>query len=110
MTKNCMYSMPSSCGKVYKDETCHPLKLGLEEHRKAVCWREVEKLAKTDHEWKEKGNILSLWDEVKIIDMEEHWKIRHLKEAVQMLGYSDLFSKPSMEMNMIWQPLIKKAQ
>ena len=41
-----------------------------------------------DHIWKEKGNHLSLWDEVKIIDKEEHWKIRHLK-AAYMLGCSN---------------------
>ena len=36
MTKNCVYSIPSSCGKIYKSETGRPLKVKLEEHRKAV--------------------------------------------------------------------------
>ena len=34
--KNCVYSIPCSCGKIYKDETGHPLKVRLEEHRKAI--------------------------------------------------------------------------
>ena len=63
-----------------------------------------------DHIWKEKGNHLPLWDEVKIIDREELWGMRHLKEATDMLGYSDLLSRPSVEMNTIWEPIIKKAR
>ena len=76
---------------------------------KAVCLGEFEKLGMADHILKEKGNHLPLWDEVKIIGREEHWRIRHLKEAIQQLGYSDLLSKPIIEMNTIWEPLIKKA-
>ena len=41
--------------------------------------------------WKEKGNDLPLWDKVKIIDREDHWKSRRLKEAAQMLGYVDCY-------------------
>ena len=43
-TKNCMYSNPCSCGKVYKGKTCQPLKVGLEEHQKSVSLGEFEKL------------------------------------------------------------------
>ena len=35
----------------------------------------VEKSSMADHIWKEKGNHLSLWDEVEIIDRTEHWTI-----------------------------------
>ena len=34
MTKNYVYSIPCSCGKVYKGAICHPLKIRLEEHQK----------------------------------------------------------------------------
>ena len=67
MTKKCVYSIPCSCGKIFKGETCHPLKVRLE-HRKAVVQGEIEKSGMVDHIWKEKGNHLHLWDEVKIID------------------------------------------
>ena len=50
-----------------------------------------------DHVQKEKGNYLPLWDEVEIIDKEEHWRVRCLTEATHMLGYSDLLSRPSIE-------------
>ena len=33
MTKNCVYPIPCSCGKIYKSETGRPLKVSLEEHR-----------------------------------------------------------------------------
>ena len=63
-----------------------------------------------DHIWKEKRNHLPLWDEVKIIDREEHWRIRRLKEAAHMLSYSDLLRRPCIEMNTIWEPIIKKVR
>ena len=34
MAKNCVYSIPYSCGKIYKGETGRPLKVRLKEHRK----------------------------------------------------------------------------
>ena len=57
-----------------------------------------------------KGNHLPLWDKVEIIDKVEHWRIKCLKESVHMLGYNDLLSRPSIELNTIWQPIIKKAR
>ena len=43
MTKNCVYSILCSCGKIYKGETGRPLKVRLTEHRKAVVRGEIEK-------------------------------------------------------------------
>ena len=63
-----------------------------------------------DHIWKAKGNHLLLWDKVEIIDWAEHWRIRRLKESAHMLGYHDLQSRPSIELNTIWEPIIKKAR
>ena len=60
--------------------------------------------------WKENGNHLSLWDKVDIIDRAQHWRIRRLKESAHMLGYNDLLSRLSMEMNTILEPIIKKAR
>ena len=77
MTKNCVYYIPCSCGKIYKGETTkiykgRPLKVRLEEHRKAVVRDEIQKSGLADHIWKEKGNHLPLWDKVEIIDRAEH--------------------------------------
>ena len=110
MTKNCVYSIPCSCGKIYKGETGRPLKVRLEEHRKAIVRGEIEKSGMADHIWKENGNHLPLWDKVEIIDRVEHWRIRRLKESAHMLGYNDLLSRPSIELNTIWEPIIKKAR
>ena len=98
MIKNCVYSIPCSCGKIYKGETGCPLKVRLEEHRKAVVRGEIEKSCMADHIWKEKGNHLPLWDKVEIIERAKH-----------MLGYNDLLSRLSIELNTIWEPIIKKA-
>ena len=100
MIKNYVYSIPCSCGKIYKDETGCPLKVRLNEHRKAVVWGEIEKSGMVDHIWK-KGNYLPLWDEVEIIDRAAHRRIRCLKELAHMLGYNDLLIRPSIEMNTI---------
>ena len=101
MTKNCVYFIPCSCDKVYKGGTCCPLKVRQQEHQKVVVRGEIEKSGMVDHIWKEKENHLSLWDKVEIIDREEHWKRRRLKEAADMLSYVDFSSRPSMEMNTI---------
>ena len=76
MTKNCVYSIPCSCGK---GETGRPLKVSLEEHWKAIVQGEIEKSGVADHIWKEKGNYLSLWDKVEIIDWAEHWELDALR-------------------------------
>ena len=110
MIKNCIYSLPCSCGKIYKGETGRPLKVRLEEHRKAVVLVETEKSYMVDHVWKEKRNHLPLWNKIKITDWAEHWRIRCLKESALMLGYNDLLSRPSIELNTIWELIIKKAR
>ena len=96
MTKNWVYSIPCSCGKIYKGEIYCQLKGRLEEHRKAIVRGEIEKSGMADHIWKEKGNHLPLWDKVEIIDRAEHWRIRRLKESAHMLDYNDLLSWPSI--------------
>ena len=106
MIKNCVYSIPCSSGKIYKGETGPPLKVRLEEHRKAVVRSDIEKSGKADNIWKEKGNHLPLWNKVEIIDR-ERWRIRRLKESAHILGYIDLLSRPNIEMNTIWKPIIK---
>ena len=60
MIKNCVYSIPCSCGKIYKGETGCPLKVRLEEHRKAVVWGKIEKSGMADHIWKEKKKLSAL--------------------------------------------------
>ena len=80
MIKNCVYSIPNSCGKMYKCKTGRPLKIWLEEHQKTIVRGEIEKSGIPDDIWKEKGNHLPLWDEVEIVDREEQWRMRRLKE------------------------------
>ena len=57
-----------------------------------------------------KGNHLPLWDEVEIIYRAEHWRIRRLKESAHMLGHNDLLRRPGIELNTIWEQIVKKAR
>ena len=45
-----------------------------------------------------------------MIDRAEHWRIRRLKKSAHMLCYNDLLSRPSVELNTIWELIIKKAR
>ena len=82
----------------------------MEEHRKAVSKGDTTKSGIADHVWKEKGGHLPLWNEVEIIDREDHGKIRKLKESAHMLGKKNCLSHPSIEMDTIWEPLILKER
>ena len=108
MIKNCVNFIPCSCGKIYKGETGHPLKVRREEHLKAAVRGEIKKSGMADPIWKEKGKHLPLWDEVEIIDKTEHWRIRCFKESAHMVGYNDQLSRPSIKMNTIWELIIKR--
>ena len=49
MIKNCVSSIPCSCGKIEQSETGRPLTVRLEEHRKAVVRGDIEKSGIADH-------------------------------------------------------------
>ena len=82
----------------------------FKEHWKAVIQGEIYKSSMTDHIWKEKGNCLPLWDKVKILDRDEQWRIRRLKESAHMLDFRDLLRRVSIENNTIWETIIKKIR
>ena len=44
------------------------------------------------------------------LDRAKHWRIRRLKESAHMLGYNDLLNRPSIELNIIWELIIKKTR
>lgn len=49
-------------------------------------------------------------NEVKILNKKEHWIVRRLKESTYILGYGNLLTKPSVEINVLWQHIIKKER
>lgn len=65
--------MPFLCsyGKEYKGETGRPLKVRLE-HRKTAVMSETMKSNIADHVWKEKDSYKPPWNEMKILNKEEH--------------------------------------
>ena len=110
MIKNSVYSISCSCGKIYQVETGRPLKVRLEEYRKAVVRGEIEMSGMADQISKKKGNNLLLWDEVEIIDRAEDWRIRQLKESAHMLGYNDLLSRQGIDMKQYGNRYLKKLE
>ena len=75
-----MYSIPCSSGKVHKSQTCYPLKVRLEEHQRAAYPGEIKNSGMADHIRKEKGNHCPGGSKLKIIDREEHWRMKILKK------------------------------
>lgn len=64
----------------------------------------------SDNVWREKSghqpNVK--WSKKKKIKkMKEHWRIRFLKKSPHMLGYDNLVSRPSLEIDTILGSLIK---
>ena len=59
---------------------------------------------------RKRETIWSYEDKVEIIDRAEHWSIRRLMESAHLFGYTDLLSRPNVELNTIWEPIIKKAR
>ena len=83
---------------MYKGETGRPLKVRLEEHKKAVIRGETNKSGVAEHIWKEKGNHMPLWEKKQILDRESHWRVRRLKESAYMMCCDNILSRPSMAM------------
>ena len=77
---------------------------------KTLCRGEIKKSGMADYIWREMGNHMPLWNDVKIIEQEEDWRMRRFKEAVHMLGYGKLFSRPSIKMNAILEPIMKMSR
>lgn len=42
-----------------------------------------------------------------MLDKKGHWRVGRLKESAYRLCNKDLFSRRSVEISMIWEPLIK---
>lgn len=64
ITKDCMYSIPYSCGKENEDKSRWPLKVRLKEHQKACS----EGVRQWNWAWREKCSHQPLWDETKILN------------------------------------------
>ena len=104
-TKNCIYSIPCECGKVYIGETKRPLNTRLEEHKKNCRLGETTKSGVANHVWDEQHTIL--WNETKIIGKEEHWQKRKFKEAVAMELKQNIFSQPSVTISQVWKSILR---
>ena len=99
MTKDCVYAIPCSRVRIYKEETGRLLNMRLQDQQKTVTRGEVKKSGVAEHIWRENGDHRPLWDQVEIIDKEHNWRIR-----------KNLLNRPSLEINTIWEPVIRSAR
>lgn len=53
----------------------HPLKVRLEEHRKAVIRGKTLKSGMAERLWWGKGSRQPLWNEIKIPNRKDHWTV-----------------------------------
>ena len=104
--KNCIYEIPCLCGKVYTGESGRPLKVRIEEHKKAVTRGELDKSKMAIHVWKEKGDHNPLWNNTRVIDTERGWKQRKIKEAAHIAMSANCISQTSAEFSPMWFPLL----
>ena len=97
MVKNCVYSISCICGEVFKIETYRSLKVRLEEHEKQYV-----KVKPKSQVWLtiygQKRETISPY-KMKLNREGRTLRLSHLKEAAHMLGYNELLSRPSIEMN-----------
>lgn len=61
-----------------------------------------------EHVCREKDSQQPLWNELKIINKERHWRVRHLKVSDHMLGYEYLLTRRFVQINTRQGPIIKK--
>lgn len=78
--KNIIYSILCECSLEYLGETCRPLQISLDEHKKNVKMGNTSCSNLAEHVWVKQHYIL--WDNVKICHIEMKWFERKFKESV----------------------------
>ena len=112
MIKNYVYLIPCSCGKIYNGQDRSPTK------SKA---RRSSEGSNTRWDWKvgvwwtiygrKKETICPYGMKLKWLIEKNIGGLDALKESAHIVGlYSDLLSRPSIEMYTIWEPVIKKVR
>ena len=89
---------------MYIGETKRPLDVRIKEHRTHTQKGETSRSGIADHAWENQHQIQ--WSEAQIIHNEQHWKKRKFIEAAYIKNNTGVFSKPSVEIPNLWQPLL----
>lgn len=78
---NVVYEIPCSDGMKYVGETSRPLQQRIKEHKEAFRSMKQQSSAIVEHIMAH-SNVIPLWNDTKILAMEEDWKKRRIKEAL----------------------------
>jgi hypothetical protein len=109
--KNCIYSIPCSCGQNYIGETGRPLQIRINEHKNYVNNpRRYPNTKIVEHLMNKNLNEhIIKWDETIVIGREKKSKKRKVQEAIEITkNKSTTFSQCSHQLDEIWLPIIKK--
>jgi hypothetical protein len=102
-----VYSIPCECSKQNIGETGRAFDVRLKEHKNSIKKKDPDVSKLCEHHYHTGHRILS--DQAEITGHEQHWKTRKFHEAAEIMKGGELvFSEPSMEINPIWRPMIKK--
>jgi hypothetical protein len=107
LNKNVVYSIPCECSKQYIGETGRAFDVRLKEHKNSIKRKDPDFSKLCEHHYYTGHRIL--WDQAEIIGHKQRWKARKFHEATEIKKGGELvLSEPSMEINPIWRPMIKK--
>ena len=103
--RNQTQESPCECGKRYIGETYRPLQTRANVHKRNTTSGEVDKSKTAEHSWVHKQRFQ--WKKASIISKEENSRIRKLKESAFIHCTDHVISQPSIDISLIWLPIIR---
>lgn len=78
-----IYQIECACGEKYIGQTGRDISDRLQEHQRSTKNADTERSAVSEHFWNDPNeNHSILWDQAKIIDQEQRWMQRIIKESI----------------------------
>ena len=105
--KGIVYQIPcGDCDKSYIGETGRPFAVRMKEHQRAVKHEDM-KNANAVHSIQKSHSID--WDNARIIDREQKWKKRRIKESLYIRMKENYNLDSGITLSHVWDPLIGQA-
>ena len=96
-----VYRIPCmDCDRSYIGETCRTLNVRLKEHQRCCRNLESQKSAVAQHAIEEDDRID--WDQSTVIDREQKWHTRRLKEALHIRTHNNFNQDQGLAISPIW--------
>ena len=104
---NIVYKIPcADCNAVYIGESKRSFDQRSKEHVRAVTNGDVDKNEIADHSWKLDHKFD--WENKIIIDREQNWRVRKIKETIHSISDKNHINSISYSLPEIWLPALKK--